>query len=182
MGVPVEPHESISVRALCIAGAIVLLFALFSSFFSMAATIGNPSQLALNLLTNPNSMGQWVWPIFVVALGILPIVLGLALVAVQFMLRDKTRRARSNRLQLIGGMLLSAWGIYYSLVVYSSYFDALGWLYYWNIGYLGNVTHPAGSLSLIYATYGCIAVLWFITGIFLSVTSAFASRAKPEHN
>lgn len=146
-----------------IAGLCVLALAFFSSLLATAGTIGEEWRTVGILRVHPKDVTQWVR--FVLTLGVLPIATGLALVVTPFILREKTSAGWEKLLCLLVGGFFAAWGIYYFLATYISYTKALSW------AVQSNVTNITDSLNVIYLGYGCIAVLWLVSGIFLSVTS-----------
>lgn len=144
-----------------IVGMCVLGVALGYSFLATAGTMGEEVRTVGILEYNPDDVTQWMQDI--VMMGVLPIATGLALLVTPFILREKTSTRREKLLYLFVGGFFAVWGIRYSLSTYESYTEALSW------AVQRNVTYIIGSLNIIYIGYGCIAVLWLISGLFLSV-------------
>jgi hypothetical protein len=109
---------------------------------------------------------------FILTLGVLPIAIGLALLVTPFFLRQKVSAGWERDLCLLFGGLLAAWGIYDFFATYASYAKALDWAVQFN------VTNITGSLNVIYIGYGCIAVLWLVSGVFLLFAPIFFSARE----
>jgi len=148
-------------KAIFIAGLCVLGLAFFSSALAGLGTIGEEWRTVGILKFNPD-VGQWVR--IIIELGVLPIAAGLALLATPFILREKIRAGWERELCLVVGGLCVVWGIFDFLTTYASYAKALSW------AAQSNVTNITGSLNVIYVGYGCIAVLWLVSGAFLLIT------------
>jgi hypothetical protein len=160
-------------RALFIAGLCVLGFAFFSSWLAGLGTIGEEYRTVGILKFNPNNVAQWVR--LILELGVSPIAIGLALLVTPFVLGEKISTGWERRLCLVFGGLSAAWGILHLQATYVSYTEALGWAVQWNVS---NIT---GSLNVIYIGYGCIAVLWLVSGAFLLFTPiCFSARVIPS--
>ena len=156
-------------RGLFIAGLCVLGFAFFSSALAGLGTIGEEYRTVGVLKFNPNDVTQWMR--FILTLGVLPIAIGLALLVTPFFLRQKVSARWERDLCLLFGGLLAAWGIYDFFAIYASYAKVLDWAVQFN------VTNITGSLNVIYIGYGCIAVLWLVSGVFLLFTPiCFSAR------
>ena len=110
---------------------------------------------------------------FILILGVLPIVIGLALLVTPFILREKTIARWEKLLCLLIGGFFAAWGILHLRATYISYTEAL------SLAAQLNVTNITGSLNVIYVGYGCIAVLWLVSGAFLLFTPICFSAREP---
>lgn len=153
---------SVRGKVIFIAGLCILGFAFFSSLLATLGTIGEEYRTVGILRVHPNDVTQWVR--IILTLGVLPIATGLTLLATPFILREKASAGWERELCLLFGGLFVAWGIYYFSATYVSYANALSW------AVQSNVTNITGSLNVIYVGYGCIAVLWFVSGAFLLIT------------
>lgn len=167
----IESHESGLVRAFYIVGLCLLPLAFWCSLISGVGTIGEEYRTVGILKANPASVGQWTFP--VVVLGILPIAVGLAFVILHFLFRNRTK-TEPNTIQFIVGCLLTVFGTYYFLAVFSSYGEAVHFAGQWNATYI------ADSLRSIYVGYGFSSVLWLVTGIFFLVTACLGGFRRAE--
>jgi hypothetical protein len=153
-----------------IAGMCVLGYAFASSWLPTIGTIGEEYRTVGILKFNPNDVTQWLRDIL--TFGVLPISTGLALLVTPFILREKTSTRRERLFCLFVGGFFAAWGVYSSLTAYASYTKAVSW------AVQTNVTNITGSLNIIYIGYECIAVLWLVSGVFLSVASICVKNSE----
>lgn len=147
-------------------GLFVLMFALFSSFYAAVGTFGEDWRVVAILEENPDQCILWIRTLFFYVF--LPIMTGLALCVLAFVKHRKVPRGSFGSLLLLttGGFFV-VWGIHYFRVAYRDYIRAIDWAIQLNISRIND------SLQKIYAAYGSVGILWFVTGISLTAMSVY---------
>lgn len=160
---------------LLVAGLLVVAFAFFYSLWVGVGTIGEEWRAVIILEANPDAYVQEIW--FILQYGIFPIVAGLVLCIIEFIVRRRTRTESPSRLLLIrflAGILLIILGILGCLSTYHSYTTLIGEVNQ------HNVKAANGSLQITYMGYELVSILWIVTGVFLSLTSDIQKKTEKE--
>jgi len=145
------------------AGLLILTVSFFLTMTSFI-TVSEEWRLIEILTENPNAYADIVNS--TVYYDILPIVVGLLLCIVGFVMQRRKLNGFDNLLLLITGFFFSVWGIHYFQATIENHIEAI------NTALQSDAAFLEGTLNTIYTLYKIIGLLWLVIGIFFIAISA----------